>query len=147
MAKKKMTMKLMKLDEDVKVPSYAKPGDAGLDLEAAMSVIINPGEVRKIQTGIAVAIPEGCVGLVFARSGIATKYGLAPANKVGVIDSGYRGEIIVALQNSGHAPVQIVNGDRIAQLVIVPYVAPDIEVVEELNETDRGTGGFGSTGV
>lgn len=147
MAKKKMTMKLMKLDEDVKVPSYAKPGDAGLDLEAAMSVIINPGETRKIQTGIAVAVPEGCVGLVFARSGIATKYGLAPANKVGVIDSGYRGEIIVALHNSGHAPVQVVDGDRIAQLVIMPYVAPDIEVVEELDETERGTGGFGSTGA
>ncbi len=99
-----------------------------------------------IHTGIAMQIPEGLVGLVYARSGIATKRGLAPANKVGVIDSDYRGEIMVSLHNHSGEPQEIADGERIAQLVIAPYITARFEQTETLDETERGSGGFGSTG-
>lgn len=125
---------------------YAKEGDAGIDLRSMGNCIINPRNTRTIGTGVKVEIPEGHVGLLFARSGLSIKYGVAPANKVGVIDSGFRGEIMVGLHNHGTTPVQIAKGDRIAQLVIIPFATPEIKVVEELSETERGEGGLGSTG-
>ena len=108
---------------------------------------IGAGETALVHTGIAMEIPEGYVGLIYARSGLATKRSLAPANKVGVIDSDYRGEIMVALHNHGSLPQTIGHGERIAQIVIAPFLKADYELTEELGETVRGTGGFGSTGT
>jgi len=110
-------------------------------------VTIAPGETKLMHTGLAFAIPEGLVGLNFARSGMASKRGLAPANKVGVIDSDYRGEVMVALHNHGDAPQTVEHGDRIAQIVFVPYYTAEFELCDELSETLRGAGGFGSTGI
>ena len=107
---------------------------------------IQPGETAFLPTGLAIAVPEGYAGLVFARSGMACKQGLAPANKVGVIDADYRGQVQVALHNHGSQPQTVCDGDRVAQLLVVPVLAPSLEVVEELDETVRGAGGFGSTG-
>lgn len=109
-------------------------------------VTIQPGETAFLPTGLAIAVPEGYAGLVFARSGMACKQGLAPANKVGVIDADYRGQVQVALHNHGSQPQTVCDGDRVAQLLVVPVLAPSLEVVEELDETVRGAGGFGSTG-
>lgn len=135
------------MDEAAQIPTRGSAEAAGLDLYACrpQCVVIKPGETVKIGTGIAVAIPNGFFGAIFARSGMATKMGLRPANCVGVIDSDYRGEVIVALHNdSGES--RVINGDKIAQLVIMPYVMPDgIDVVDDLDETERGAGGFGST--
>ena len=136
------------LDPRAKLPAYGSADAAGADLYALTGgpVTIAPGETAKIPTGLAVAIPQGYVGLVYARSGLATKRGLAPANKVGVIDADYRGEVRVALHNHGSVPQVVEDGDRVAQLVIVPYLTARFTPAEELDDTGRGAGGFGSTG-
>ncbi len=143
-----MQLKLMKLSENAKIPTYASKASAGADLYALTDgeVTFQSGETKLIHTGIALEIPQGYVGLIYARSGLATKRGLAPANKVGVIDSDYRGEIMVALHNHSATLQSIENGERIAQLVIAPYLNAEFLQVEALCETERGEGGFGSTG-
>lgn len=142
-------VKYIKLNENAVTPSYGTVYAAGADLYACMGgeIEIKAGETVMIHTGIAVQIPEGLVGLVFARSGIATKRGLAPANKVGVIDSDYRGEIMVSIHNHSSATQYIADGERIAQLVLTPYISAEFELADALDETDRGSGGFGSTGT
>ena len=140
------TVLLKKLSDKATLPTYAHEGDAGMDLQAVDDVVIPCGETVKVPTDIAMVIPNGYVGLIYARSGLATKQGLAPANKVGVVDSSYRGNVIVALHNHGQVPQIIKAGDRIAQMVITPFVSCHLIEVEELDETDRSTGGFGSSG-
>lgn len=142
-------MNIKKLNEKARIPTYGSAFAAGADLYAceAGEVTIASGETKLIHTGIAMEIPEGLVGLIYARSGLASKKGLAPANKVGVIDSDYRGEIMVALHNHGTEEQTIADGERIAQIVFAPYYAAEFTVVEELNDTVRGEGGFGSTGT
>jgi len=139
---------IKKLNENAVLPAYGSQSAAGADLYACIEqpVTILPGETKFIKTGIAMEIPEGFVGLIYARSGLACKKGLAPANKVGVIDADYRGEIIAALYNHSKEPVTIEHGERIAQIVITPYLRADFLEVEELSDTVRGEGGFGSTG-
>ncbi len=142
-------LKVKKLDENAKLPSYGSEYAAAADLFCLTDddeILIAPEMTVFIHTGIAMEIPEGYVGLIYARSGLGTKQGLAPANKVGVIDSDYRGEIIVALHNHSGEDRRIYNGDRIAQIIITPYVHADFEEVAELSDTTRGAGGFGSTG-
>ena len=141
-------VKVKILREGAVLPTYGSEGAAGADLHACLNapVEIAPGETVFIPTGLAVAIPEGLAGLVYARSGMACKRGLAPANKVGVIDSDYRGEIMVALLNHGSQPQQISHGDRIAQLLLTPVMTPPYEIATYLDETHRASGGFGSTG-
>lgn len=136
------------LREGAKLPTYGTAEAAGADLYACLcqSVTIQPGATAFIPTGIALEVPKGCAGLVYARSGLACKRGLAPANKVGVVDSDYRGEITVVLHNHGGEPQIIENGERIAQFLITPVLTPAYEVVPELTQTERNTGGFGSTG-
>ena len=131
------------------LPQYATPGAAAMDLCAAPGVCLSlePGRRAMVPTGLAVAVPEGYVGLIFARSGLAAKQGLCLANGVGVIDSDYRGEIMVGLQNSGKEDYVIQPADRIAQLMIAPVIQAQVELVDELDETARGAGGFGSTGA
>lgn len=142
-------VRFKKLSENAVVPSYGTAYSAGADLYSAMEedVIIAPETTKFIKTGIAIEIPEGLVGLIYARSGMACKKGLAPANKVGVIDSDYRGEIMVALYNHSDSAVTVAKGDRIAQLVLTPYIKADFEEADELDDTVRGDGGFGSTGT
>lgn len=137
------------MNELAKVPTYGSDGAAGCDLYACISESISvlPGETVKIPTGISLEIPDGYVGLVFPRSGLSTKKGLAPANKVGVIDADYRGEIIVVIYNQSKVEQIIEPNERIAQLAIVPYIKAEFNEVDELSETTRGTGGFGSTGT
>ena len=136
------------LDPRAKLPAYGSDDAAGADLRALIDgpVTIAPGETVMLHTGLAFAIPQGYVGLVFARSGMASKRGLAPANKVGVIDADYRGELMVALHNHGGVPQVVEDGDRVAQLVIVPYLTAQFTQVDKLDDTRRGDGGFGSTG-
>ncbi len=143
-----MILKVKKLDERAIIPTYATSFSAGADLYNMQGcpVTVRPHETVLIKTGLAVEIPEGYVGLVFARSGIASKRGLAPANKVGVIDSDYRGEWMVALHNHSDVEATVDGGERIAQVVVVPYVQGTFEEVSSLSETERGEGGFGSTG-
>ena len=131
------------------LPTYGSADAAGADLYACLdeSVNIAPGESKFIPTGIAMEIPKGCAGLVYARSGLACKRGLAPANKVGVVDSDYRGQIVVVLHNHGSQPQTIENGERIAQMIITPVWTPPYEEAEELSGSERGGGGFGSTGT
>jgi dUTP pyrophosphatase len=129
------------------IPERQHVGDAGADLKAAEDAVIYPGENRTIPSGVRAAIPYRYVGLVFPRSGLATKHGLRLANCVGVIDCQYRGDIGLCVYNDSDAPKIIRRGDRVAQLVIVPVELPNFEVVETLPETDRGENGFGSTGV
>ena len=137
-----------KLHENAVIPTYGTSCSAGADLYACLGepVTIAPGETKKIPTGIAVEIPMGYAGLVYARSSLGTKRGLAPANKVGVIDSDYRGEILVFLYNHGSQAQTVESGERNAQLVITPVLAPAFEEVQQLSDTQRGAGGFGSTG-
>lgn len=137
-----------KLNERATKPHYGTPYSAGADLYACLdgAVVVEPGETQFIPTGLAMEIPEGCVGLIYARSGLACKKGLAPANKVGVIDSDYRGEIIVALHNHSSRELVVKDGDRIAQMVITPYFYGDFDEAAELEDTVRSDGGFGSTG-
>ena len=139
-----------KIGTDIPLPYYATPGSAAMDLHACLEEAVTiPARGRTvIPTGIAIALPSpDYVALVFARSGLGIKHGVAPANCVGVIDSDYRGEILVGLQNSGGSDFTIQPGDRIAQLMVVPVVQPRLRLVDELDETGRGAGGFGSTGV
>lgn len=143
-------LKIKLLTENAVVPTVGSKNAAGLDLYAYIEegdIIVEPFTTVKINTGIAVEIPDGYFGGVYARSGLATKQGLRPSNCVGVIDSDYRGEVMVALYNDSDKPRTVVNGDRIAQLIIQPYLNAEIDIVDELSETDRGNGGFGSTGV
>ena len=137
-----------KLQEKAILPTYGSAEAAGADLYACVDedVIIAAGQTVMIPTGLAMEIPVGCAGLVFARSSLGTKRGLAPANKVGVIDSDYRGQIFVALHNHGTHSQTICYGERIAQLLIVPVFTPGFEEVQALQDTQRGQGGFGSTG-
>lgn len=130
------------------VPTFGSQQAAGADLYACIEtpITISPGQTVMIPTGIAMEIPEGYMGLVFARSGLSCKRDLAPANKVGVIDSDYRGEIKVALHNHGTMPQTVEPGERMAQIAIVPYLKPEFFPVDSLNQTERGSGGFGSTG-
>lgn len=139
---------IKKLNENATIPSYGSEFAAGADLYACMDepVTIAAGETQFIHTGLAIEIPAGYAGLVYARSGLACKKGLAPANKVGVIDADYRGEIMVALYNHSSQAVEIEPGERVAQLVITPYLTAVFEETEELSDTVRGEGGFGSTG-
>lgn len=131
-----------------KLPTYGSDGAAGADLYACLSepVEIMPGKSVFVPTGVSMEIPEGFAGLIYARSGLACKRGLAPANKVGVIDSDYRGEFIVVLHNHGDEPQIIQHGERIAQLLITPVVTPSFRTVQSLDDTERASGGFGSTG-
>ena len=141
-------IKVKKLNENAILPTYGSAEAAGADLYACLDapVTVQPGETAWIPTGIALEVPKGCAGLVYARSGLGVKRGLAPANKVGVIDSDYRGEFIVALHNHGLEPQTVANGERIAQLIITPVLTPAYEETADLSTTDRGVGGFGSTG-
>ena len=136
------------LREGAKLPTYGSAEAAGADLYACLEeeVAILPGQTSFIPTGFAMAVPRGCAGLIYARSGMACKRDLAPANKVGVIDSDYRGEIRVVLLNHSKQPQTVQPGERIAQMIITPVITPVYEEVEELSDTSRGTGGFGSTG-
>ena len=142
-------MKIKKLNDRAIVPTYASTFAAGADLYACeeSEVTIAPNETRLIHTGIALEIPQGYVGLIYARSGLSTKRGLAPAHKVGVIDCDYRGEIIVALYNQSGAEQTLAVGERIAQIVFTKYDTAEFDVVDELDLTERGAGGFGSTGT
>ena len=142
-----MELKIKKLDSKASIPTYGTIDSAGADLYALLDkeIKIKSNETVVIKTGIAMAIPKGYVGLVYARSSLATKKGLAPANKVGVIDSDYRGEIKVVLLNQSK-DIQIISpNERIAQIVITPFIQVNFEEVDELDETIRGVGGFGST--
>lgn len=143
-----MKILLKKLRPDAVIPKRGSEYAAGYDLYACLDapVTIAPHETVKVGTGISAAIPEGWFGAVFARSGLASRQGIRPANCVGVCDSDYRGEYIVALHNDREEPVVISSGDRIAQLVIMPFMTAEFELTEELPETLRGEGGFGSTG-
>ena len=136
------------LTAGAKLPTYGSAQAAGADLYACLPqpLTIAPGETAFVSTGIALEVPQGCAGLIYARSGLACKRGLAPANKVGVVDSDYRGEIMVALHNHGAIPQTVENGERIAQFVITPVLTPAYEVAQELSDTVRDQGGFGSTG-
>ena len=149
MEKTKMKVNFKKLNESAIVPAYASKNAAGADLYNLpdTQVSVPPHKTVLIHTGIAMEIPEGYCGLIFARSGLATKRGLAPANKVGVIDADYRGEIMVALHNHTDEPAFVDAGERVAQLVIMPYIAAELCECEELSDTQRGEGGFGSTGT
>lgn len=144
----KLRVAFKKLDKSAQAPTYGSPYSAGADLYACIEndVKINPDETVFIPTGLALEIPVGLVGLVYARSGLACKRGLAPANKVGVIDCDYRGEVMVALHNHSDASQTVAAGERIAQLVLAPYIVAAFEEREELSKTVRGEGGFGSTG-
>ena len=139
---------IKKLDENAVMPKYGSEFAAGADLCALSSqpIAILPHQTVMIRTGIAAEIPEGYAGLIYARSGIASKRGLAPANKVGVVDSDYRGEIMVALHNHSEVAAEILPGERIAQLVIAPFLKAEFREADELTDTLRGEGGFGSTG-
>lgn len=143
-----MQVAVKKLNEKAILPSYGSEFAAGADLYACLEseITVNPHETVLIPTGIAMEIPVGLAGFIYARSGLATKKGLAPANKVGVIDSDYRGEVKVALHNHSNTPQTVAEGERVAQLVIAPYIAAQFEEKEELSQTVRGEGGFGSTG-
>lgn len=141
-------IKIKILRPGARVPSYGSAEAAGADLYACPegAIVVEPGKTAFIPTGFAMEVPKGCAGLVYARSGLASKRGLAPANKVGVIDSDYRGEVTVALHNHGGTPQTIEPGERIAQLVITPVYTPGFCLADELDSTQRGDGGFGSTG-
>ena len=144
-----MNLKIQKLNPNATVPTYGSADAAGADLYACLEtpLTIAPHQTFLVKTGIAIAIPTGYVGLIFARSGLACKRDLAPANKVGVIDSDYRGEIMVALHNHGTEPRTVEPGERIAQIAIMPVSQPTFEVTDSLDQTQRGQGGFGSTGT
>ena len=141
-------VRIKKLSDNAILPTYGSAEAAGADLYACLEqeVTIAPGETFFVPTGLAMEIPKGCAGLIYARSSLGSKRGLAPANKVGVIDSDYRGQVMVALHNHGKTAQTISNGERIAQLLITPVFTPGFLEVAELDDTQRGTGGFGSTG-
>jgi dUTP pyrophosphatase len=141
------TLRVRRLDPRAKLPTRAYPGDAGLDLYALDAVVLEPGERLSVPTGIAVEIPEGQAGLVLPRSGLAARFGVALVNAPGLIDAGYRGEVRILLLNTDrHTSVTLGPGDRIAQLVLVQVQTPDVVEVQELELSERGAGGFGSSG-
>jgi dUTP pyrophosphatase len=142
------TVRVKKLHPNAQLPAFGSAYAAGADLYACLlePVTIQPGDTFWVPTGIALEVPQGCAGFVYARSSLGAKRGLAPANKVGVIDSDYRGEIRVVLLNHSKEPQTIQPGERVAQFVIAPVIIPTYVEAEELEETDRGAGGFGSTG-
>ena len=144
-----VNVRFKKLDPKAQIPTYGSAAAAGADLYALCDggVVIPAGETVLIHTGLSMEIPEGYAGLIYARSGLASKRGLAPANKVGVIDADYRGEIMVALHNHSAETQTITSGERIAQLVIAPFLHAEFEEVDDLSDTLRGAGGFGSTGT
>lgn len=141
-------MRVKKLRENAIIPTYGSPDAAGADLYACLeaNATIEPGKTVFVPTGLAMEVPKGYAGLIYARSSMGTKRGLAPANKVGVVDSDYRGEVMVALHNHGQQPQVVAHGERIAQLLVTPVLAPAFEECDDLTDTQRGTGGFGSTG-
>lgn len=144
-----MEVLIKRLDERARIPEYKTAGAAAMDLHAVLDapLTIAPRQLVSVPTGLAIALPdEHWVALILARSGLGIKHGVAPANCVGVIDSDYRGEVMVGLQNSGDQDYTIQPGDRIAQLMISPVIQAQIQMVEELDDTARGAGGFGSTG-
>ena len=143
-----MKIQIKKLNENATIPTRGSDRAAGYDLYACLEneVVIGAGETVKIGTGLSIAVPEGYFGAIFARSGLAAKEGLRPANCVGVADSDYRGEYIVALHNDSAVSRVVTPGERIAQLVVMPYLSVEFDEVDELDETERGAGGFGSTG-
>lgn len=143
------TINIKKLHDNAIIPTYGSAYAAGADLYACLddTITIHPQQTILIHTGIALEIPAGYAGLIYARSGLATKKGLAPANKVGVVDADYRGEIMVALHNHSDIDATVENGERVAQLVITPYLTGLFNEVTELSDTVRGEGGFGSTGT
>ena len=142
------TVAVKKLNEKAMLPTYGSAQAAGADIYACLDadVTIAPGETVFIPTGLALEVPIGYAGLIYARSSMGSKRGLAPANKVGVIDSDYRGEVMVALHNHGSLPQTVRSGERIAQLLVTPVLAPAFMECDDLTDTARGTGGFGSTG-
>lgn len=144
-----MKVRIKKLDEKAIMPTYGTDYSAGADLYVLTdsAVEIAPHETVLLHTGISIEIPEGYCGLIFARSSLGTKRGLAPANKVGVIDADYRGEVRVALHNHSEALATVEPGERVAQLAIVPFLKAEFELSDELSDTVRGAGGFGSTGT
>ena len=141
-------IKVKKLRPGAQLPTYGTAFSAGADLYACLEepVTIAPGETKKIPTGLSMEIPVGCAGLIYARSSLGTKQGLAPANKVGVVDSDYRGEFMVFLHNHSAEKRTVSHGDRVAQLLVTPVFTPGFEEADELTDTARGAGGFGSTG-
>ncbi|MCI6239846.1 MAG: dUTP diphosphatase [Clostridium sp.] len=143
-----MHVNVKKLNENAVLPTYGSANAAGADIYACLDapLTIAPHETVMVHTGLAMEIPEGYAGLIYARSGLACKRNLAPANKVGVVDSDYRGEFMIALHNHGTTSQTIEPKERIAQLVITPYIVGQFEIVDELDTTERGAGGFGSTG-
>ncbi len=144
-------VKFVKVREGVKVPERGSKLAAGFDLSACIPdierILIRPGQTVKIPTGLAIAYPQGYFGAVCARSGLATKCGLAPANKIGILDEDYRGEIFIALHNHSSDTQIVKHGDRIVQLILLPYLNVEFEETNKLDDTERGSGGFGSTGV
>ncbi|MBQ6655287.1 MAG: dUTP diphosphatase [Erysipelotrichaceae bacterium] len=141
-----MKINIRKLSEGAIIPTRGSSQSAGVDLYSSESAEVEAGQTTMIKTGLSIEIPDGYFGAVFARSGLASRAGLRPANCVGVIDSDYRGEVIVALHNDSDVTRQVEKGERIAQLVILPYLSVEFNEVEELSETERQAGGFGSTG-
>ena len=141
-------IKVKKLRPGAHLPTYGTEFSAGADLYACLEedVTIGPGETKKIPTGLAMELPVGTAGLIYTRSSLGTKRGLAPANKVGVVDSDYRGEFMIFMHNHGAEPQTICHGDRIAQLLVTPVFTPGFVEADELSDTQRGAGGFGSTG-
>ena len=144
-----MKVKIKKLNENATIPTYGSEYAAGADLYACIDgdEVIKPGETKLIKTGLAIELPVGYAAFIYARSGLASKRGLAPANKVGVVDCDYRGEIMVALHNHSSVEQSVTKGERIAQMVIAPYITAEFEESEILSDTVRGQGGFGSTGA
>jgi dUTP pyrophosphatase len=144
-----VTVKIVKLQQNAKIPTYGSTDAAGADLYACIDapITILPGQTVLIPTGLSMEIEQGFAGFIYARSGLATKRGLAPANKVGVIDADYRGEIMVALHNHTDRTQTVDAGERVAQLAIVPFLKAEFELSDELSDTVRGEGGFGSTGT
>lgn len=137
----------MIVEDGMTVPQYAHEGDAGLDLRIKHDVTLEPGQRLNVGTGVSVEIPNGYVGLVFPRSGLATKHGITLSNSVGVIDSGYRGEIGASLINTSDETITLDAHTRVCQMIVMPYAACRIELTDSLADSERGTGGFGSTGV
>ena len=143
-----MKIRIKKLNENATVPTYGSEFAAGADLyNLDTPVTVNPHETVLVHTGLSVEIPEGYAGLIYARSGLASKRGLAPANKVGVVDADYRGEVMVALHNHSEIPATVDAHERIAQIVVTPFLKVEYELADELSDTVRGEGGFGSTGT
>ena len=142
-----MILNIKKLAPEAQLPTRAHDTDAGFDLYSPIGVNISVGATVTIPTKLAISLPENTVGLIYPRSSLGTRHGIVLANTVGVIDSGYRGEIMLVVTNHGDSPYTIHSGDRVAQLIVTPYYAPKVIEVNELDATDRGAGGFGSSGI